>query len=165
MQAWRYSDALGTARISVLESARPLSAMLDDIVASAQVLCVHRPCCNDLSGFSRVIATLRVPPNVFDVSARDNCPIRRFQSSKSRTIISQTYKCVSARPFCPNWYRGGMVKRLPLWGHRMLCASCGKSLDDDSVEKTGKRVQCGRQVFGEVFPPISQGSSFVSRKA
>ena len=66
MQPWRYSQSIGTTRINNLASPRSLPEILDDILRDAEVLCVHRRDCDDIAGFSRVMATVRVPRDVFD---------------------------------------------------------------------------------------------------
>ncbi len=67
MQCWRYSPSLGSTRLEALATAGSFSEILETIAKSAHVLCVHNQGCDDIAGFARTVATIRVQPEMFDL--------------------------------------------------------------------------------------------------
>lgn len=67
MAAWSFASSIGAERLSALAQPTSLAEIIERVRTCARVLCVHQRECCDLAGFSRVVATITIPPPVFDL--------------------------------------------------------------------------------------------------
>lgn len=67
MAVWRFSSSLSNERRKALVRAPAFADILHLVVSRMEILCCHRPDCDDMAGFSRVVFNVVLPQSAFDL--------------------------------------------------------------------------------------------------
>ncbi len=67
MAAWHFSSALSSERREALARAPAFANILRLVASQMEILCCHRPPCDDMAGFSRVVFNVALPQSAFDL--------------------------------------------------------------------------------------------------
>lgn len=67
MSAWQFSTTIGQERVDALLRAPAFDEIVERLAREMEVVCCHRPKCDDLLGFSRVVFNLRIRRATFDL--------------------------------------------------------------------------------------------------
>lgn len=67
MRAWQFSSTIDQERVDALLRAPAFDEIVEMLAGEMEVVCCHRPNCDDMQGFSRVVFNVHLPCTTFDL--------------------------------------------------------------------------------------------------